>query len=122
MPNTRASSASASPPRGRAASTCSTASTTPRWTASPCSPDQARGVQIDLDPIRIGLRYPVKVGLIGDSRASLRELLLPLLKRNENRGFLQKAQEGMRDWWQLMEERATRPDKPMKPQVVKEMV
>ncbi len=80
-------------------------------------PDQARGVQIDLDPVRIGLRYPVEVGLIGDSRATLRELL-PLLERNENRGFLQKAQEGMRDWWRLMEERATRQDKPMKPQVV----
>ena len=80
-------------------------------------PGQARGVQIDLDPLRIGLRYPVEVGLIGDTRATLRELL-PLLRRNENRGFLEKAQEGMRDWWQLMEERGTRPDKPMKPQVV----
>src|SRR5437763_6165984 len=27
-------------------------------------PDQARGVQIDLDPKRIGLRYPVEVGLV----------------------------------------------------------
>jgi pyruvate dehydrogenase (quinone)/pyruvate oxidase len=79
--------------------------------------DQARGVQIDLDPVRIGLRYPVEAGLIGDSRATLRELL-PLLRRNEDRGFLLKAQERMRDWWQLMEERSTRPDKPMKPQVV----
>lgn len=80
-------------------------------------PGQARGVQIDLDPIRIGLRYPVEVGLIGDARATLRELL-PLLRRNEDRGFLHKAQAGMRDWWQLMEERGTREDKPMKPQVV----
>jgi pyruvate dehydrogenase (quinone)/pyruvate oxidase len=80
-------------------------------------PGQARGVQIDLDPLRIGLRYPVEVGLIGDSRATLRELI-PLLRRNENRGFLEKAQEGMKDWWKLMEEQASRQDKPMKPQVV----
>jgi pyruvate dehydrogenase (quinone) len=80
-------------------------------------PGQARGVQIDLDPVRIGLRYPVEVGLIGDSRATLRELI-PLLRRNENRGFLEKAQEGMKDWWKLMEEQASRQDKPMKPQVV----
>ena len=80
-------------------------------------PGKARGVQIDLDPVRIGLRYPVEVGLIGDSRATLRELL-PLLRRNEDRGFLGKAQEAMRDWWRLMEEQASRPDKPMKPQVV----
>jgi pyruvate dehydrogenase (quinone) len=80
-------------------------------------PGQARGVQIDLDPVRIGLRYPVEVGLIGDSKATLRELI-PLLVRNEHRGFLETAQKGMKDWWQLMEERGTRTDKPMKPQVV----
>ncbi len=32
-------------------------------------PDQAKGVQIDSDPNRIALRYPVEVGLVGDSRA-----------------------------------------------------
>jgi pyruvate dehydrogenase (quinone) len=80
-------------------------------------PGQARGVQIDLDPVRIGLRYPVEVGLIGDSRATLQELI-PLLTGNENRGFLETAQKGMKEWWQLMEERGTRQDKPMKPQVV----
>jgi pyruvate dehydrogenase (quinone) len=81
------------------------------------NPDQARGVQIEVDPKRIGLRYPVEVGLVGDSRNTLRELI-PLLKRKEDRKFLQAAQAGMKDWWELMEKRATRADKPMKPQVV----
>ncbi|HTG32715.1 MAG TPA: thiamine pyrophosphate-dependent enzyme [Thermoanaerobaculia bacterium] len=80
-------------------------------------PGQARGVQIDLDPLRIGLRYPVEVGLIGDSRATLRELL-PLLGRNENRGFLEKAQEAMQDWRREMDAQTSRQDKPMKPQVI----
>jgi len=80
-------------------------------------PGNARGVQIDLDSDRIGLRYPVEVGLVGSSRETLR-LLLPLLHRNEDRRFLDKAQEAMQGWWKLMEERGTRPDKPMKPQVV----
>jgi len=80
-------------------------------------PDQARGVQIDRDPQQIGLRYPVEVGLVGDSRRTL-QALIPLLKRNSNRKFLEKAQSGMKDWWQIMEERGTRRDKPMKPQVV----
>ena len=31
-------------------------------------PGKARAMQIDLDPIRIGLRYDVEVGLVGDSR------------------------------------------------------
>ena len=31
---------------------------------------------------------------------------------------MKKAQDGMKEWWELMEERGTRHDKPMKPQVV----
>jgi pyruvate dehydrogenase (quinone)/pyruvate oxidase len=80
-------------------------------------PGQARGVQIELDPQRIGLRFPVEIGLVGDSRNTLRELI-PLLRRKEDRSFLQAAQAGMKDWWQVMEQRGTRRDKPMKPQVV----
>lgn len=80
-------------------------------------PGQARGVQIDLDPARIALRYPVEVGLAGDSRRTLRELL-PLLQYNEDRSFLRQAQTGMKRWWEIMEERGTRADRPMKPQVV----
>jgi pyruvate dehydrogenase (quinone)/pyruvate oxidase len=80
-------------------------------------PGKAHGVQIDIDPARIGLRYPVEVGLVGDSRRTL-TALLSLLKRKEDRSFLEKAQKGMKEWWELMQERATREDKPMKPQVV----
>ena len=79
-------------------------------------PGQAKGVQIDLDPKRIALRYPVDVGLVGDSKMVLQHLI-PLLKRKEDRGFLKAAQAGMKDWWERMEKQATRMDKPMKPQV-----
>jgi pyruvate dehydrogenase (quinone)/pyruvate oxidase len=80
-------------------------------------PGQARGVQIELDPARVGLRYPVEVGLVGDSRRTLEELL-PLLDGNREPDFLERAQAGMKDWWALMEQRGTRTDTPMKPQVV----
>jgi pyruvate dehydrogenase (quinone) len=80
-------------------------------------PDQAQGVQIDFDPKQIGLRFPVEVGLVGDSRQTL-QALVPLLKPKSDKRFLQQAQAGMKDWWELMEKRATRRDKPMKPQVV----
>lgn len=80
-------------------------------------PGQARGVQLDLDPTRIGLRYPVAVGLVGDCPASLKALL-PLLTRKTDRSFLESARAGMAEWNKLMLERATRTDKPMKPQVV----
>jgi pyruvate dehydrogenase (quinone) len=80
-------------------------------------PGQAHGVQIEHDPMRIGLRYPVKVGLVGDSRRTLRALM-PHLKRRSDRSFLEKAQAGMNDWKTLMDERASRAETPMKPQVV----
>src|SRR5215510_2642722 len=80
-------------------------------------PGAARGVQIDLDPARIGLRYPVEVGLVGDSSLALRALL-PHLKRNEDRSFLGRAQTETKEWWKLMEERGSRQERPMKPQVV----
>jgi pyruvate dehydrogenase (quinone) len=80
-------------------------------------PGQAVGIQIDDKPERIGLRYPVEIGLVGDAQATLRELLM-YLPRNDDRSFLQQAQKGMDEWWDLMEERGTRTDKPMKPQVV----
>jgi pyruvate dehydrogenase (quinone) len=80
-------------------------------------PGQVRMVQIDIDPVRIGLRYPVEVGLVGDSKETLQRLL-PMLERKQDRKFLEKIQKSKRDWWKLMEERGTRKDKPMKPQVV----
>lgn len=81
------------------------------------APSKVRAVQIDIDPTRIGLRYPVEVGIVADCRAAL-EGLLPRLKRNKNRDFLKKAQKGMESWNELMQERGSRQDKPMKPQVV----
>src|SRR5579859_3899948 len=80
-------------------------------------PGQAKAIQIELDPMRIGLRYPVEVGIVGDSARTL-DMLMPLLQRKEDRGFLETAQKGMADWWQQMEEQGTLRSVPMKPQVV----
>ena len=80
-------------------------------------PDQAHAVQIEVDPKRLGLRYPVKAGLIGDTSKVLRALL-PRLDYRKDRSFLDAAQAGMKTWKELMRERGTRQDKPMKPQVV----
>ncbi|HVE13278.1 MAG TPA: thiamine pyrophosphate-dependent enzyme [Elusimicrobiota bacterium] len=80
-------------------------------------PGQARCVQLDVDPTRIGLRYPAEVALVGDAAPTLR-LLLPLLRRAEDRSFLEKAQKGMGEWAELMELRAKRLDKPMKPELL----
>jgi pyruvate dehydrogenase (quinone)/pyruvate oxidase len=80
-------------------------------------PGKAKAVQIELDPKRVGLRYPVDIGLVGDSRRVLSELL-PLLRKNDSSKFLEAAQDAMKDWRALMEERGTHTGTPMKPQVV----
>lgn len=80
-------------------------------------PGQAKAIQIDRDPMRIGLRYPVDVGLVGDSRDTLRALI-PMLKRHEDRSFLETSQKNMKDWLEVLGTRATQPGKPMKPQVL----
>lgn len=80
-------------------------------------PGQAKAIQIDLDPARIGLRYPVDVGIAADCKTVLSELL-PLVQRKDKQEFLEKSQKRMKSWNALMEERGTRSDSPMKPQVV----
>jgi pyruvate dehydrogenase (quinone)/pyruvate oxidase len=79
--------------------------------------DACRGVQIDRDPSRIGLRFPVDVGLCGDAKATL-QALIPHLRRRDDRSFLQSAQDGMTKWRDLMQTRTHRDDSPLKPQVV----
>lgn len=80
-------------------------------------PGQAKAIQIDLDAARIGLRYPVDVGLVGQCWDVLRALL-PLIDQKPDRRFLAWAQERKGRWDTLMEERGTRDDIPMKPQVI----
>ncbi len=80
-------------------------------------PGKARAVQIDLDPIKIGLRYDVDVGLVGDTRRTL-EALLPLLTNKQDRSFLEKAQKEMQSWRELMGKRSSNMAKLMTPQVI----
>ncbi|QJW93164.1 thiamine pyrophosphate-dependent enzyme [Frigoriglobus tundricola] len=84
-------------------------------------PGRAKCVQIDIDPARIGLRYPADVGLVGYCRPVL-QALLPLVQPRTSRAFLESAQERMRDWNALLETHGTSPEHPMKPQVVARVV
>ncbi len=78
---------------------------------------QARGVQIDIDGRMLSIRYPMEVGLVGDSAETLRALL-PRLRRQPERGWREGLESQIRDWWQLMEERAAEPANPINPQLV----
>jgi pyruvate dehydrogenase (quinone) len=84
-------------------------------------PGQAKGIQIDIKPEKIGLRYPVEIGLVGDSKLIL-EKLVPLLHQKYDLGFLKSKQQAMKKWNRLMREQSTRTDKPIKPQVIAQAV
>jgi len=77
----------------------------------------ARGVQIDLDGRMVGIRYPMEVNLVGDSKETLRALL-PKLERKEDRSWREEIEEGVRDWWELIENRAQLDADPLNPQLV----
>ena len=80
-------------------------------------PGQAKGIQIDILPEKIGLRYPVDIGLVGDAKLTL-AALLSLLQQKHDDHFLKTKQQAMKSWISLLEEQSTRTDKPIKPQVV----
>jgi pyruvate dehydrogenase (quinone) len=77
----------------------------------------ARGVQIDIDGRRLGLRYPMEVNLVGDSRLTL-QALLPLLQRKEDRSWRAEIEENVGNWWRLVEERSLDAADPINPQRV----
>ncbi|HEX2241218.1 MAG TPA: thiamine pyrophosphate-dependent enzyme [Actinomycetota bacterium] len=84
-------------------------------------PEKARVVQIETEPIRVGNRIPVEVPLVGDAAPTL-ERLNPLLERKSDRGFLDKAQEGMRDWRDRMSALES-PDRfPIQPQYLMRVI
>jgi pyruvate dehydrogenase (quinone) len=65
-------------------------------------PGQARGVQIDRDATRIGLRFPVEVGLVGDAKRTLR-MLASRLKAKADRGFLDRSRRRKLEWNHLLQ-------------------
>jgi pyruvate dehydrogenase (quinone) len=76
-----------------------------------------RGVQIDLKPAMLSLRYPMEVNLTGDSRETL-HALLPLLEEKTDHSWRQEIEKGIASWWELMESRAMQNADPVNPQRV----
>ncbi|HEX4478249.1 MAG TPA: thiamine pyrophosphate-requiring protein [Polyangiaceae bacterium] len=79
---------------------------------------KARGVQIDVDGRMIGMRYPMEVNLVGDSKETLRALLPRLRRRPPEDAWRRKIVEANAAWEKLMDERAHAPADPMNPQRV----
>ncbi len=60
-------------------------------------PADRNAVQIELDPVRLGNRIPLRVGLVGDAKETL-PLLLPLLQRRDDRSFIDKYRGEKQKW------------------------
>ena len=78
---------------------------------------QARGVQVDLDPKMVSMRYPMEVNLIGDSAKTLRKLL-PLLDRKPDRSWRETIEKNVTSWWEVLKNRAMNNAQPINPQRV----
>jgi pyruvate dehydrogenase (quinone) len=78
---------------------------------------QARGIQIDIDGRMLGIRYPMQLNLIGDSKLTLRALI-PHLHRKAERSWREKIESNIKDWWQVVEARCMESANPINPERV----
>jgi pyruvate dehydrogenase (quinone) len=78
---------------------------------------QARGVQIDLKPDMLSIRYPMEVNLVGDSAETLKALL-PMLDEKSDRSWRATVEKNVAAWWQEAEARAMHSADPVNPQRV----
>jgi len=77
-------------------------------------PGQARGVQIDIDGRLVGIRYPMEVGLVGDARDTLRELI-PQLERKGDRAWREEIEAEVEKWDEVLSDRAMIEATPLNP-------
>lgn len=78
---------------------------------------EKKTVQIDINPMMIAKRYPVEVGLLGNSA-----LLLPKLseavKEKKNEEYLDDIRRLKKQWLELLEQEADSSKKPIRPQYI----
>jgi pyruvate dehydrogenase (quinone) len=79
---------------------------------------KARGVQIDIDPHMVGMRYPYEVNLVGDAQATLQRLIPMLQTDRGGREWYDTVCENVRRWREVMERRAQLSADPINPEYV----
>ncbi len=78
---------------------------------------KARGIQIDIDPKNLGLRYPTELNLVGDAATTLRELL-PLLQPKTDRSWRERIEKSQQKWRDDELARAQVSADPINPQLI----
>lgn len=80
-------------------------------------PGSAKGIQIDINAQNISLRYPMDVGLIGDTKATLRQLI-PLIERKEDNSWREQVLGYVSESTKSLYEQAHSEGEPLNPQQV----
>ena len=91
------------------------------WTEFYPKPGTAKAVQIDIDGRKIGNRYPVEAGLVGDAAETLRELAAHLKPRSDpgpRQHWRDEVQGKVQEWRALAAERSRIPAEPVNPELV----
>lgn len=78
--------------------------------------NEARGVQIDIAPRRLNIRYPMEVALNGDCRETLKLLLAHLVEREETAEWRTEVEAWAEESWATAREQAQLPADPTNPQ------
>jgi pyruvate dehydrogenase (quinone) len=74
-------------------------------------------VQIDIDGRMLNLRYPMEIGLVGDSKETLKALI-PHLQRKQDRSWRKQIEQNVDRWWRVLQGRAMNDAHPINPQRV----
>jgi acetolactate synthase-1/2/3 large subunit len=64
-------------------------------------------IQIDIDPHEIGKNYPVSIGIVGDAKACLNQIIDKLIdhkKDYENTNYFREIQEEKKKWFKLLDD------------------
>lgn len=78
---------------------------------------QARGIQVDLNPGHMSLRYPMELNLWGDVKSTL-QALMPHLEQQEDLSWQEGVAKDMQDWERIMVELAHVEADPINPRLV----
>lgn len=78
---------------------------------------EKKTVQIDINPMMIARRYPVEVGLVGNS-SELIPTLLELVKERKNVEYMDEIRRLKKEWMKLLEKEIDPSSKPIRPQYI----
>lgn len=79
---------------------------------------KARGVQIDIDPHMVGMRYPYEVNLVGDAKETLRRLIPKIRAEDRGREWYETVCDNVSRWRDVMDRRANVSADPINPEYV----